>query len=465
MRKQLLFGVLILGLGLALSAEDGQDSGEKPIHKSLLQNIHILDVHNTKISPPRNILIEKERIKTVGTGASQKLENIRKIDCTGMYAVPGLFDCHTHLAFLRTMGKTTLKEMLARFVKHGITQVRDVGGPVDLLNEISQAIAKGEMQGPDFYYTGPMLEKSPLHWADHNKILPGFTVPVDSEKDVDRIISELIKGGARLVKTFNKFDPEVYRYLIGECRKHSLRIVHDPGRPFFQMIPMEKAIEMGVTSIEHAMSAWHHALKDKYKDEYRALLAPTAAEEERNDFRQRMGILGAGSVSPKNLEVIAKKMRDNDVCFCPTLYVMELMARQTAAKEEAEGQERKKRFSEGMIEVGRLIVKEMANQKVKLLVGQDNMNPVGTLIEMRLMNDCGVDEWEIIRGATVYPARWLGEEKRLGSITPGKKANILIVGENPIEDIENIRKIHMVIKNGKIAFHSNKGNTRKQKHD
>jgi imidazolonepropionase-like amidohydrolase len=299
-----------------------------------------------------------------------------------------------------------------------------------------------------------MLEKPPLNWEEYNKTLPGFTVPIDSREDVDEIIPELVAGGAQLVKTFNKFDLDVYEYLLAQARTHSLRVVHDPGRPMFQSVPMDKAIDLGITSIEHAMALWSVSLKKALKDEHDRILAEGADEAATKSFMAKVMQLGLDSISTDKLEKIIEKMLANDVYSCPTLYVMEFMARQPQSKKTPrEEYEQRKRYLTSAIKLGSYFVAEMAKHKVKLLVGQDNMNPMGTLVEMRLLSDCGMDESEIIRGATLYPARWLGVEERLGSISAGKQASISIVDKNPLEDIKNIRDPYMVIQNGKIVHH------------
>ena len=105
-----------------------------------------------------------------------------------------------------------------------------------------------------------------------------------------------------------------------------------------------------------------------------------------------------------------------------------------------------------MQEVSRFFVAELTKRKVKLLVGHDGPSPEGIFADMRLMKACGVSEVEILRGATLYPARWLGEEARLGSIAPGKEANLLVLDANPLEDIESIRSTFLVVQRGKIVF-------------
>jgi hypothetical protein len=58
---------------------------------------------------------------------------------------------------------------------------------------LTQEIISGKLQGPDIFYSGPMLEKSPLSWEIHNKQLPGFTVPINNIEDVDQTVKNLKK--------------------------------------------------------------------------------------------------------------------------------------------------------------------------------------------------------------------------------------------------------------------------------
>jgi imidazolonepropionase-like amidohydrolase len=88
----------------------------------------------------------------------------------------------------------------------------------------------------------------------------------------------------------------------------------------------------------------------------------------------------------------------------------------------------------------------------RIIAGQDGYIPRFTLNEMQLLKEIGLSESEIIKGATIYPAEWLGIADRLGSISPNRKANILALSKNPLEDIQNIRTTHAVLQGGKVVF-------------
>jgi proline iminopeptidase len=415
----------------------------------LLANASVFDVTTGLMSEPQDILIEGERIKSVGK-ISVVPRDIKRIECSGKYVIPGLWDCHTHLAFLTTLGEDQPQKGLEDFVRNGITQARDVGGPIEVMREMKESITKGEMLGPEIFYTGPMLEKAPLHWEVFNKELPGFTVAVNTKEDVERLISELIADGASMVKTFNKMDMDVFTHLVDSALKNKLKVVHDPGTPLFHMVPMDKAIDLGVMSIEHGKAPWPVVLTDDLQEQHDTLLSDNENQEEREALAERIYKAGVQSVSMGKLQKLIDKMLKKDVYFCPTLQVFAQMSelpRPEGVTEEVYAKRAERR--KAVMEVGILFTKEIFRNRVRILVGQDGIFPEGTFKEMRVLKKCGLPESEIVKGATIYPAEWLGVEDRLGSVSPGKQANILILDKNPLEDINNIKSTSLVLMKGK----------------
>jgi len=443
--------VVLLSLGLLTidalcSGSDSATSG--PL---LLEGVRVFDTTSGTLSDACNILIVDDVIKAVGD-AKPELEGLRRIDCSGKYAVPGLFDCHTHLAMLTIMGEGKLEENLCSFVASGITHVRDVGGPVKVLKGLSDSISSGEQEGPEFFYTGPMLERSPLTWGDRNETLPDFTVAIDTCEDADRVLAELAAGGACLVKTFSKFDLDVYKHLVAVARKLGLRIVHDPGPPLFHEIPMDKAIELGVKSIEHGKAPWPVVLKDELKKEHDQLLAENSGRMQRSMFMRKVVEQGTDALSMEKLEQLAGMMRDKGVYFCPTLQVFADMGDELPEDVPESAHEMVRKMMKGLSGMSLLFTKELIKQKVEILVGQDGVSADGTFAEMALLEECGLAASEIIRGATLYPARFLGVQDRLGSVTPGKEADILVVDHNPLEKIDNLQATYLVVQQGRVVF-------------
>jgi len=88
-------------------------------------------------------------------------------------------------------------------------------------------------------------------WENFNKILPEFTVAINSKEDVKNIIRDLSNSCISFVKTFNKFDIDVFKYFVGEAKEYGLPVTHDPGTPLFHSVPMDIAIDFGIRCFEH----------------------------------------------------------------------------------------------------------------------------------------------------------------------------------------------------------------------
>lgn len=424
----------------------------------LLQHLRVFDSSTGAMSEPQDVLIAAGRISAIGLHLKTR-SPVETIDCAGKYAVPGLFDCHTHLVHLTDKGGDTLRTTLAGFIARGITHVRDVGGPVDVLHRLKEQVTSGEMPGPEIFYTGPMLEHSPLAWEGLNSPFPGFTVAVDSTAGVDSILGAVSQQGACMIKTFHKQDPAVYRHMVEVARRLSLRIVHDPGEPLFQAIPMDVALDLGVTSIEHAKSPWPVILKDDLKQEHDSLLGPGKEKAAKMAVLMKAAGLGTASISEDRLRQLAETMKEKHAFLCPTLGVL------MNAEEQALEQSRKKMGVDslpapvrerihtivgGMAAVSRHVVREFAGYGVTMLVGQDGADPAATFAEMRFMKEAGVPEAEIVKGATLYPAQWLGLDDKLGSIAPGRPADILVINGDPLADIAQMESTFLVVRDGTV---------------
>ena len=428
----------------------------------------MLDVKEGVLRENLDILIEDQLIKKVGKLNSVDKEKVKTIDCSGKFALPGLFDCHTHLSVLTnqpekdseeileecgiaggSLSETLEKQVLKKFVERGITQVRDCGGPVKTLKGFRDKISSGEYIGPELFYSGPMLEKSPLRGEQMNKRWPGWSVAVDTLQDAENIIQQISKQGAALVKTFSKFDADVLNHLLKRAREHNLPLTHDPGPTFFHSIPVDRAVDLGIRCIEHGKSPWYIVLKDGLKSEHDNLV--DSSPENKEAFIDRMFDLGIDSISAVKLKSLADKMLENQVYFCPTLHVFKRYSEHPEEFNPNELDKFRKRFKI-LLEIGGVITKEFIRQGSKILIGQDGYNPLFTYNEMQLLKELGLSEWEIIRGATLYPAQWLRADQKFDSISPGRSANILILNKNPLEDIKNIKTTYLVLKNGEIVF-------------
>jgi len=429
----------------------------------------IIDTVSGIIQDDMDVLMERGIITDVLPSGQCRMEGVGRLDCTGTYILPGLFECHAHLGFLAAEDEETRKTIrdeagidvtipgsklaewiFAEFVRRGVTQIRDVGSPVSVIMGFADDIRNGKYTGPELFYTGPMLEKSPLTWAKHNEIIADFTVAIDSDADAVRVVDQLAENGVACLKTFNKFDLSVYKMVLTTALKYNLPIVHDPGSALFHDIPMDMALELGVRCFEHGKSPWPVVLQDDLASELCSIKAAGGLQEAKADFGARVFALGDESINDDKLSTLMRDMKSHDACFCPTLHVFERFLAEEHQKDNAELVDRLTVL--GAIQ--RRCVQAAAEAGVRILSGHDGYLPAYTIAEMLLLEAAGVSPLEIIRGATLYPARWLGVDDRYGFIMPGMTANLLVVKDNPLDDIANIAHVHSVVCHGRCYAES-----------
>jgi len=422
----------------------------------LLKNSSYFDVKSGCFNNNFDILIENDRIKSIKDNKIEfQNQNIDKIiDCTDKYILPGLFECHTHLIMLTKQGDEKLHQVLEQFVKSGITQIRDLGGPLNLIKKISDQAIKNNFSYPDIFFSGPLLEKSPVFWKVINDNFPDFSIGIDTIDDVSNILKELKSAGASVVKTFGKFDLPIYKFLCEKAGISGLRVTHDTGKPtIFHSIPVDSAIDAGVDCFEHVKALWSPSLKPEFKEKYDDLINRQSDADKVNDYIELVLSKGFESIDEEKLDFIIDKIIDNDVYICPTLHISKLYADkyykdQDCSENEKENLRKKFQLYQ---DIYLHFTDKMAGKKVKILVGQDGFTPEYTINEMMLLKEAGLSNAEIIKGSTFYPSEWLGITDKYGSISENKIANIIILNSNPLSSIANIKDIYKVIKNGKIV--------------
>jgi len=456
-------------------------------NKKILQNLQIYNVYKQKFSETTDILIENGLIKKINILSQENHPTAEVIDCSGKYAIPGLFESHAHLAALSVLGLENKKWLLQSFLDKGITQIRDVGGPLDFLKRLTQEITEGKLSGPDIFYSGPMLEKSPLTWKTNNEIIPGFTIPVNTIKDAEQIIKTLVDQDATFVKTFNKFDNEVFKFLFRRAKENGLRFTLDPGSPFFQSIPISLGLDLGVNCFEHASHMLGSVFVDDIEKESQEHVFSDSTQEQKDIFVKKILQQGTNIIDKAKLSHLLSVMVENGCYYCLTLVVFhpehkidfsnpETVADSSLSKEEKnyypaimndlnnankdiqEDEDAKNRrygtFTkvEDLQPFMKLFTQQMAKANVKFLAGHDGFSPYSTILELEMLKEYGFSPAQVLNSATLYPAEWLGIEDKYGSLAEKKKANILIVNDNPLSDIHNIKKVHLVFKDGIVVY-------------
>ncbi|HSE97634.1 MAG TPA: amidohydrolase family protein [Blastocatellia bacterium] len=402
--------------------------------------------------PPINdsaVLIEGEKIIRVGRkGEVEKSGSTRAIDATGKFLLPGLIDIHVH--YDGWMGEM--------FLAHGVTTVKDMGNDIEWMSEVSRQIEAGEITGPRIFYVGNGLD-APPPVRDHH-------VGLGSPDEARRAVAALHEKGAIAIKVREKITAELLRAITEEA--HGLGI---PVTGHIELMDAREAAHSGIDGLEHATGI---------------VKATTSISREDgaglDEIRRHIEELKLYSlIDMAKVPELVGELVDKGVALIPTLanwWRMASKRRDDFASEDAQyasdpsltyipqdvrgllatsfvfnikNEEDLRHLEEGY---WRLQASLRAHHEAggRVLAGSDTFFSVPGLSmqrELIFLTDAGFSPMQVIAMATRENAEFLGKGAELGTLAQGKLADILVVNEDPLRDINNIRQVTMVFKGGR----------------
>lgn len=409
---------------------------------TLFKNVHVLDVRQGALLEAHEVLVEGDAIREVSDTPITR-PGARVIDGGGRTLMPGLIDCHVHVTFSHTnLGllagtpNTTLAyralPILRGMLRRGFTTVRDCGGADWALKQAVEDGMDGTVIGPRLFVSGPALSPTGGHGdfrPRSDRLQPvgcgcqrlASTRVVDGVDAVRRAVRELLQMGADQIKIMSSggvaspTDPidalgyslDETRAIVDEAAAHHTDVLAHAYTP----AAIRRAVACGVRSIEHG----------------NLIDAPTAA---------LMAEKGAYAV--------------------PTLITYEALARDGA------------RLGLGPESVAKIEQVRAAGLRsleifkaagVKLALGTDLLGASHPLQSEELLIRAQVQTpLEVLQSATLIGAELLGQQGKIGEVTPGARADLLLVDGNPLQDLRCLasqgERIALVMQGGQLRFNA-----------
>lgn len=412
----------------------------------VIQGGTVFDAITGKLLPDRTILIEGARIKAIGTPQAPLTipDGARVLDGKGKFIVPGLIDAHVHLVHRLNFAHVTGDEVLPAFLGAGVTSVRDTGDEIVAQTLVARIAEAHPERSPRVFTASFLLDANPPIHRD-------IGLPISDPERVPAVVADMVAWKVTTLKIYAGTSRPVGRKIIEEGHKHG-RIVTG----HLSAYPAQDAVEDGIDCLEHITSVFD-------------FIIPAEVRKEK-DYRANLDL---GNPQAKALIGILAKRK---IMVDPTLTVFKNMLLLSDLEEvhrhadNGRMPERLRtywdqyRLGQGMAPTTReRRRKEFAKYQeltgllfragVPLLAGTDAPEPycppgLSLHQELELLVESGLTPTAALQAATINNARALKQGDHLGSVEPGKLADLVILDADPTADIRNTRKIAHVVRGG-----------------
>ncbi len=436
-------------------------SQQQPTDTYLFFNANVINVHDGTIQSHHAVRIEKGKIHSIGDYKALKktVPSAFHIDCKGKFLIPGLWDMHVHMEGAELIPDNEL--LLPVFLAYGITTVRDCASDLGLrVLQWRDEINNGQRIGPTIYTAGRKLEGKNSIWKGD--------LEIENEEELRAMLDTLDRDRVDFVKITENT-------LQGDLFLKSVKAAHARGYRVSGHVPIEVTIEelvnAGYTSVEHASyllrvggdeSAIQSDLRSGKITKAQADAQYTATFDQARAIEQykKLGARGL-SVCPTligSYQLTYLKETDHSqdefLKYLTNKFVSnyEWRVQRMANETPAQLQQRKER-----LELLKKQLPMMQKAGIQLMAGSDAaalntyVYPAESLLqELEIFQKAGLTPLQILQSATLAGAGYFNIENETSSIEPGKRADLVLLNENPLKDVNALRSVNSVMVRGKL---------------
>ena len=396
------------------------------------------------------ILVSGERIKAVGqVGSLPVPAGAEVISTEGMSVLPGLWDMHVHLminghadyahwdrTYPAQFESVIMPASARQLLLAGVTSARDLGAPLEASINVRDRINAGTIPGPTLYVSGPFIQKAPYPGTEL------FRWGVEGPDDARAKVAKLARAGVDCIKLIDQDQMSAAEVgaVVDEAHKHGLMVVGHSHRPE----EIRRGLHAGVDNFEHTgLSS-----APEYPEDVMQLLRERTANMSRGPLFWTPTIEGLFNY---------EYLRDNPEQLDDPAWQVGLPPEIIAdIRASIAHPDRLPYFQLTAIRRPTLArkFKQLSDAGVVMLVGTDSGIPMkfhssSTWRELDAwVNILGVPPMQAIRGATYWPSVAMKADKDVGTITPGKYADIIAVKGDVLRHIALLQRVDVVVKRG-----------------
>ena len=406
----------------------------------VIENVTVIPMDSERIWERHTVVITDGRIADIGqSGEIEIPAEAHVVDAEGKFLIPGLSDMHTHI--------WGAENDLLLYLANGVTTIRTMGSEPSVILDWRDEIRDGARIGPNIWAWWPAIEDTLSPFADsewsEEWSSDGGVRFVHTPEEAEALVAEAAALGVDGIKSHGITSSDVYLALLKAANEH--------GLPFDSHIPID------------TLDCW---------DCFREYESPAIAHLEE--------LIKLKRTTDEDLRQIAQDAADDGLWVTTTLYLMHSINEQGADLEGALAATTESIYVHPnvFIEYGWALDTNwytytgsesfwpdyLANQNtllpmlsesgVRLMSGTDTALPYlvpGFSLhqELEVMVDVGLSPYDVLKSSTYNPALFLGELDEFGTIEEGKRADMVLLDANPLEDIANARQISGVMVRGR----------------
>jgi hypothetical protein len=417
-----------------------QELARQPSHAVAIEHVRVFDSEQAIAREDQTVVIEGERIAQAGpAGSIQVSKDAERIDGTGKTLLPGLFDMHAHAQALDGLLN----------IASGVTSVRDMGNSIEELQSLQTQWQSGVAIGPRVWKSGFIDGPGP------------FQAPtglyVSTEEEAQAAVKRYADLGYVQIKLYSSLKPELVPGIAKAAHERGLRLSgHVPNGMIASQF-----VEAGADELQHINFIFLNFLASQVKD--------TRTPERFTAVGANAAKLDLDSKAVKEfIELLQKRHTTVDVTlatfegmftarpgsispeFAPVLSRLPAQVQRNAYTGGLPATGANDQLYRDSYQAFLRMTKRMYDAGIPILAGTDALAGLMLHRELELEVKAGIPAAKALQIATFNAAKLLKQDKELGSIVPGKRADLFLVEGNPLERISDIRRCRMVMKNGAL---------------
>jgi len=411
----------------------------------VINNVTIVDVEKGVLDKNNTVIVSEEKIQQI---SKQSIIGVPKkariIDGSGLFLIPALIDAHVHY-----VDQTTFGPMM---ITNGVLFVRDMGNHTNEVLALRGKLKNKEVFGPEMITTGSVLDGNP-------PAIPQISIPCITPEEGREAVRKQVTAGVDQIKVYSGLQKNVFLAIVDEANKLGIKVVgHVP-----ESIYIEDAANAGLKSSEHPFG--FGKIIAKLLGEHMNLTTAGMGtdvpyflrlnEVKREEFREALKRISATGMHVCPTLVVFKHGAHLKEIFSSNYPMLEYVSPMMKGMWKGIwGNQPTNEIVSKILSPMQEVVKELHMSGIPLMVGTDLLAPgvipgYSVHEEMVLWQEAGISPLEILRSATVIPAKFMGVNDYIGNVAKGKAASFVLLRANPLEDIRNVDQIESVIFRGR----------------